>query len=42
MGIVGYWTHVEEEKLVEGLKLYSFDWDKINKHLGTNRTIMGL
>jgi hypothetical protein len=42
LGNCGNWTHVEEEKLEEAIKFYGHDWEKINQHLGTNRTLMGL
>jgi hypothetical protein len=41
-GNVKDWTDAEEQKLGEGIRMFSEDWTQIAAHVGTNRSIMGL
>ncbi len=41
-GNQGNWTYVETEKMIEAFKLYGPDWEKINEHVGTKRSLIGV
>ena len=30
-----YWTEAENNKLIEGLKMFGYNWEKIATHIGT-------